>query len=239
MSQRAKIIWLLPLIVAMAFMTSGAASAAVNKPATKPIGLYVQDKLVKPTVAPIVKNGRVYVEFRSVVKALGFTFNYDAAKQVITANSEDASFKIELKTGQTYVNGKRFVYDQGVPMIIASGANTLVIGHLFHATEYLYTDYYADKKIVMVYEDPWGKPKKSDVRTIQSVIKKYYADAGASSVTSIQLKSWGSFVTITADAAFAKGGDVLLNRIEHASIEMERGTVKSGPFTISNPRSNT
>src|SRR5690349_11277744 len=130
MPQRAKTIWLLPLIVAMLFLSSGVASAAVTKSTAKPISLYVQDKLVKPKVAPIVKNGRIYVEFRSVVKALGFTFNYDAAKQVVTAHFEDASFKIELKTGQTYVNGKRFIYEQGVPMIIDSGANTLVMGHL-------------------------------------------------------------------------------------------------------------
>lgn len=230
MSHRAKTVWLLSLIFTMVFMVSGTASAAMNKSATKPISVYVQDKLVKPTVAPIVKNGRIYVEFRSVIKALGFSFNYDAAKQVITAKSEDASFKIELKTGRTYVNGNLFEYDRGVPMIIASGANTLVMGHLFHATNYLYADYYSDTKIVKVYEDPWGMPKKSDVRTIQSVIQKHYADAGASSVTNFQLKSWGSYVTMTADAAFPKSGNELLARIEHASIEMERG--EGGDWTI-------
>lgn len=237
MSHRAKVTWILSLIFTIAFMSPGAASAAANKSATKPISLYVQDKLVKPAVSPVVKNGRIYVELRSVVKALGFAFNYDAAKQVITATSEDAAFKIELKTGRIYVNGNRYVYEQGVPMIIASGANTLVMGILFQATDYLYADYYSDTKVVKVYENPWGKPKKSDVRKMQAIIKKHFADAGASSATNIQLQSWGSVVTLTVDAAFSKSENELLDRIEHASVQMKRGS--GNVWTIYDIQSDT
>ncbi|MFD1908452.1 hypothetical protein ACFSQ7_37325 [Paenibacillus rhizoplanae] len=42
----------------------------------------------------------MYVEFRSVVQALGFKFKYDAAGKQITATSEDASFKVDLKNGK-------------------------------------------------------------------------------------------------------------------------------------------
>jgi ketosteroid isomerase-like protein len=220
---QAKSALILALVIAVMLMSLNSVSAA-TKPVVKPIRVYVQDKEIRPTVAPAIREGRVYVEFRSVIQALGFKFNYDAAKKVITADSEDASFKIDLKTGATYVNGIRFVYDSNAPMIIASGANTLVINHLFHATDYLYADYYSDKKILKVYEDPWGKPKKADLRSIQSVIATHYQTAagGASSITGFELQSWGTYATVSADVTIRKSGDELLDRIEHATIEMER-----------------
>ncbi|MCD9022593.1 stalk domain-containing protein [Cohnella silvisoli] len=212
--------------------------SAATKPIVKPIRVYVQDKEIRPAAAPVIQGGRVYVEFRSVVQALGYKFKYDTVKKVITADSEDASFKIDLKTGATYVNGMRFLYDPKAPMIIASGANTLVLNHLFHATSYLNADYYSDKKILKVYEDPWGKPKKADLRAIRAVIDTHYQTAGGvSSITGFELRSWGTYATVSADVTIRKSGDELLDRIEHATIEMERGN--GNRWTIHDIQSET
>jgi hypothetical protein len=206
--------------------------SAAAKPAAKPIRVFVQDKEIKPKSAPVIKGGRVYVEFRSVVQALGFNYKYDAAKKQITADTEDVAFKIDLKSGATYINGKRYVFSNDAPMIIANGTNTLVMTYLFSATHYLGTGYYADQKTLKVYEDPFGAPKKSDMRTIRSVIEQHYQGSGASSVTGFEVQSWGTYVTVEVDAALPKGGAELLDRIDHASIEMERQA--GGQWTIHN-----
>ncbi|BBH23247.1 hypothetical protein Back11_45920 [Paenibacillus baekrokdamisoli] len=213
---------ILPLVIAIMLMSLTSVSAA-TKPVVKPIRVFVQDKEIRPTAAPVIRGGRVYIEFRSVVQALGFKVKYDAVKKVINADSEDASFMIDLKTGATYVDGKRFVYDLEAPMIIVSGANTLVMNQLFHATSYLGADFYSDTKIVKVYEAPWGKPKKADLRTIQSIITTHFqTTGGASSITGFELQSWGTYVTVSADVTIRKSGDELLDRIEHEIIKMDR-----------------
>ncbi|SFF31218.1 Copper amine oxidase N-terminal domain-containing protein [Paenibacillus algorifonticola] len=217
---KCSLLLLLALVLIMISISSVSAAAV---PVEKPIKFYVQGKEMKPVNAPIIRGGRVYVEFRSAVKALGFTFNYDKSKKIITARSEDAFFKIDLNSGTTYVNGRMFRYDWATPAIIESGANTLVLGHLFHATDYLYADYYPDKNIAEVYESAWGKPKKADLRMIRSILEThYYTVSEAAELRSFELKSWGSFVTIHVDAFIPKSGEELLDRMLHADIEMKR-----------------
>ncbi|KQO18350.1 stalk domain-containing protein [Paenibacillus sp. Leaf72] len=75
------------LVIACMLMPNTSVFAA-DKPVVQPIRLLVQDKEIKPVVAPIIRGGRVYVEFRSVVKELGFTFHFDKNKKIITARSE-------------------------------------------------------------------------------------------------------------------------------------------------------
>jgi len=226
------------LVIALLLLSMNSVAAATTKQADKQkqIRVFVLDKEIKPAVAPVIKYGSVFVEFRSIVQALGYKFKYDAAKKVITADSEDASFRIDLKTGRTYVNGSMFIWDTNSPMIIASGANTLVNRRLFHAAEYLSTEYYS--KTLKVYEDPWGKPKKADLRAIQSVIDQHYRTlAGFSSITGIELISWGTFVTVSVSVSIKKSGDELLDRIEHATLEMNRGN--GNKWTIHNIESET
>ncbi|WP_341280845.1 stalk domain-containing protein [Paenibacillus sp. FSL H8-0537] len=217
---KGSLLLLLALVLIMMSISSVSAAAV---PVEKPIKFYVQGKEIKPVNAPIIRGGRVYIEFRSAVKALGFTFNYDKSRKIITARSEDAFFKIDLNSGTTYVNGRMFRYDWETPAIIESGANTLVLGHLFHATDYLYADYYPDKNIAEVYESAWGKPKKADLRMIRAILDDYYlAVSPAAEITSFELASWGTYVTVSTDVVVPKGNSELLDRIEHATIEMSR-----------------
>lgn len=189
----------------------------------KPIRVYVQNKEIKPAVAPVIKGGKVYVEFRSVAVALGLSFNYDKANKVITAQSEDVSYKIDVKKGTAYIDGEPYVYDSANPMIISSGANTLVMTHLFRATDYWSADYLSEKKAVYISDDLWGKPKKRDLRAIRAIVEKHYSAANSKAViTKFALESWGSYATLSVDVKFPKTEADLLARLEHAEIEMER-----------------
>lgn len=215
---------ILPMIFSLILLPLTSISAAAKaKPATNPVRVYVNDKEVKPAVAPAFKGGRTYVEFRSVVKALGFSFNYDKANQIITAKSEDVTFKIDVKNGKTYIDGIEYKYDDKYPMIIPSGANTLVVGLLFEATDYWYVEYASRKNAVIVYDQEFGKPKKSDLLAIRSVIEQHYGTAdGHATITKCEMESWGTYVTMLVDVKIPKGGNELLDRMEHATIKMYR-----------------
>ncbi|MBT2292591.1 hypothetical protein J7E73_26340 [Paenibacillus albidus] len=199
-------------------LTPASAASGLDK---RPLQVYVQDKRIHPTQAPVIQNGRVYVEFRSVALALGLKFKYDERKQVITASSEDVIFNIDLKDGITLVNGREVFFDE--PMIIESGINTLVMIHLFNPSEHFNGEYNPRTKTVHVYEDPWGKPKKSDLKAIESFIREHYRKIGyANSVDNLKLESWGEHVTMTADVTIPKNGTGLVDRMEHSTISMNR-----------------
>ncbi|OKP87663.1 hypothetical protein A3844_09615 [Paenibacillus helianthi] len=140
------------LAFVLTVMSLGPAAASAAAPNVKTIRVFVQSKEIHPKAAPILQGGRVYIEFRSVVLALGFKFNYDAAKKVITADSEDTSFKIDLKSGKTFLNGREFTYSKDAPMILGSGANVLVMNHLFNATSNIRVNYDAVHKNIVVYQ---------------------------------------------------------------------------------------
>ncbi|WEK54435.1 MAG: stalk domain-containing protein [Candidatus Cohnella colombiensis] len=176
----------------------------------------------------------MYVEFRSVVQALGFKLNYDKVKKMISASSEDTSINIDLKSGATYVDGMQFEYGREAPIIINSGSNILVMAQLFHATGYFYADYNSEQRIIKVYDDPWGMPKKADMRNILSVIEAHYPTG---SVKNFELQSWGTYVTVSANITIRKSGAELLDRVEHATIEMERED--GGRWTIHAIQSET
>ncbi|MGG4142551.1 stalk domain-containing protein [Paenibacillus algorifonticola] len=215
---KGSLLLLLALVLIMMSISSVSAAAV---PVEKPIKFYVLGKEIKPVNAPIIRGGRVYVEFRSAVKALGFTFNYDKSRKIITARSEDAFFKIDLYSGTAYVNGVQFIFNGETPTIIESGANTLVLGLLFQPTEYLVAKYDADKRIVNVHESMWPKPKKSDLRIIRFLVESHYQKVNSDiQITSFELESWGTYVTILTDIFIPKKGNELLDRMEHATIRM-------------------
>ncbi len=216
-----KYVLILPMIISLVMLPLTSISAAA-KPAAKPVRVYVQDKEIKPTVAPVLKGGRVYVEFRSIALALGYSFKYDAVNKIITAESEDVSFKIDVKKGTTYIDGVEYIYDNEYPMIIPSGANTLVVGFLFEATDYWRVEYDSMKKAVIFAEPFWVKPKKSDLRSIRSTIEEYYRTAyGKATITKCELVEWGTYATMSVDVMLPKSETELLDRLEHAGFEME------------------
>ena len=210
------------LIVFTTVTASGAVSAATSKPAAKAIRVYVGGKEIHPHAAAVIQNGRVYIEFRSVVQALGFKYKYDAANKLITADSEDASFKIDLKTKKTYVNNSLFTYDLNVPMILGSGADTLVMISLFSGTDYINADYDKTQKIVKVYEDLQGKPKKADLKKIRALVEAHYqTQAGYVAINKLEMESWGTYTMMLADVSVRRTGAELLDRVEHTAIKME------------------
>ncbi len=140
------------LAFVLTVMSLGPAAASAAAANVKTIRVFVQSEEIHPKAAPIVQGGRVYIEFRSVVLALGFKFNYDAAKKVITADSKDTSYKIDLKSGKTFLNDREFTYSKDAPMILGSGANVMVINHLFNATSNIRMNYDAVHKNIDVYQ---------------------------------------------------------------------------------------
>ncbi|WP_238653265.1 stalk domain-containing protein [Paenibacillus piscarius] len=203
-------------------MTANTVSAATATQTAKGIRVYVQNKEIHPRAASVIQGGSVYVEFRSVVQALGIKFKYDAAGKQITATSEDATFKVDLKTKKTFVNGSPYTYDSNVPMVIGSGADALVAITLYSETDYISADYDKTNKIVKVYEDLHGKPKKADLKKIQALIKAHYQTLdGFQSIDKLEMESWREYTVMLADVSFRKTETELLDRVEHVTLEME------------------
>jgi hypothetical protein len=217
-----KYAFILSTIILLATLPLTSISAA-SKPAA-PLRVYVQNKEVKANISPVIKGGRVYVEFRSVAVALGFSFKYDADKQIITAGSEDISFKIDVKKGTTYIDGEKYNLNSKDPMTIPSGANTLVMLHLFNATDYSYAEYNEDTRIVTISENLWRKARTSDLRKIRSEIDKFYKAAyDNATITKYEVSpSTGSYTTIWVDVKLPKNETVLLDRLEHTEFNLER-----------------
>ncbi|MEK3876361.1 stalk domain-containing protein [Paenibacillus sp. FSL M7-0420] len=202
--------------------TANTVSAATAAQTAKGMRVYVQNKEIHPRAATVVQGGSVYVEFRSVVQALGFKFKYDADSKQITATSEDASFKVDLKTKKTFVNGSLYTHNSKIPMVIGSGADALVALSLFEETNYINADYDKTNKLVKVYEDLQGKPKKADLNKIQALIKAHYQTLdGFKSIDKFEMKSWGEYTVMLADVSFRKTETELLDRVDHVTLEME------------------
>ncbi|MFD2408615.1 stalk domain-containing protein [Paenibacillus rhizoplanae] len=218
----ANVLYLLLITLLGVAMTANTVSAATASETAKGIRVYVQNKEIHPRAASVIQGGSVYVEFRSVVQALGFKFKYDAAGKQITATSEDASFKVDLKTEKTIVNGSLYTYDSNIPMVIGSGADALVALSLYSETDYISADYDKTNKIVKVYKDLQGKPKKVDLKKMQALIKAHYQTLdGFKSIDMLEMKSWGEYTVMLADVSFRKTETELLDRVEHVTLEME------------------
>ncbi|MEJ9159059.1 stalk domain-containing protein [Paenibacillus graminis] len=228
---------MLILVCLITFITWNPTGASAKAAAVKTIRLYVHDKEIHPMSAPVIQGGKLYVEFRSVVQALGFSFKYDAAKKVISAGTEDASFRIDLKAKKAYVNEISFS-ETGTPVFIGSGADIMVLGSIFKKTEYINADYDQKQKIVRIYEDLQGKPKKSDLKTIRVLLEAHYQTSGGlATIKNLNLEKWGSYTEMSADVLIRKSGGELLDRIEHASIYMVHNADKS--WTINNIDTDT
>lgn len=161
------------VLTVMSLSPAAASAAASNVKTTR---VFVQGNEIHPKAAPIVQGGIMYIEFRSAALALGFKFNYDAAKKLITADSEGTSFKIDLKSGKTFLNGRQFTYSKDAPMILGSGANVLVMDHLFNATSNIRVSYDAVHKNVDVYQTESGNLQRlslADKAAIDTLLDKY------------------------------------------------------------------
>ncbi|KWX79099.1 hypothetical protein AMQ84_07775 [Paenibacillus riograndensis] len=232
-----KSITMLVLVCLITLMAWNPAEASAKAAAVQTIRVYVHDKEIHPKTAPVIQGGRLYVEFRSAVQALGFSYKYDAVKKVITAGSEDASFRIDLKAKKAYVNEISFS-ETGTPVFIGSGTDIMVLGSIFKRTEYINADYDQKQKIVRIYEDLQGKPKKSDLKTIRALLEAHYqTSSGLASIQKLDVKAWGSYTAMSADVLIRKSGGELLDRIEHASIYMVHNADKS--WTINNIDTDT
>lgn len=229
------LMFFLAFMLTVMSLSPAMASAAPN---VNTILVFVQNKQIQPKVAPVIQGGRLYIEFRSVVLALGFKFNYDATTKVITAVSENESFKIDLKSRKTYLNGRQFTYGPDAPVILGTGANVLVMNHLLNATNSIIANYDSVHKDVNVYEDLEGKPNEADLKKIRAAIEAYYHTSdGLASIKALNIESWGMFTTMLADITIRKSGTELLDRTEHATIKMLHATDKS--WIISDVQSET
>ncbi|MNS34019.1 hypothetical protein D3C72_661410 [compost metagenome] len=149
-------------------------AAAASSPANKSIRVFVHNKEIHPSSAPIVRYGRVFVELRSILKTLGYTLSYDDKKKVFSAVSEDKTIKVDLKSGKANLSGEAFPNDPKDPYVITGGASTFVdLEFLDYATG-LESDWDAVSRTVKVHKSRDGKPLKADIREMNAVIKKMF-----------------------------------------------------------------
>ncbi|WP_433942933.1 stalk domain-containing protein [Paenibacillus sp. SN-8-1] len=147
---------------------------AASSPAKKTIRVYVNNKEIHPSSAPIERYGRVYVELRSVLKTLGYTLSYDDKKKMFSAVSEDKTIKIDLKSGKSNLSGEAFPNNPKDPFVITGGASTFVdLEFLDYATG-LETDWDKASRTVKVHKSRDGEPLKADIREMNAVIKKMF-----------------------------------------------------------------
>lgn len=94
------------LIFAMLFVFTGSIQAAPAK-APAQIRVYLDGKEMKFQVAPVIKNGVTFVQFRPLFQTLGYTVNWNNATKQVTGTFADQ--KIQMKLGSTiaYVNGQK------------------------------------------------------------------------------------------------------------------------------------
>ncbi|RUT35649.1 copper amine oxidase N-terminal domain-containing protein [Paenibacillus zeisoli] len=149
-------------------------AAAASAPANKAIRVYVHNKEIHPSSAPIIRYGRVFVELRSILKTLGYTLSYDDKKKVFSAVSEDKTIKIDLKTGKANLSGEAFPNDPKDPYVITGAASTFVdLEFLDYATG-LETDWDKANRTIKVHKSTTGEPLKADIREMNTVIKKMF-----------------------------------------------------------------
>lgn len=149
-------------------------AAAASAPAKKTIKVYVHNKEIHPSSAPIERYGRVFVELRSILKTLGYTLSYDDKKKVFSAVSEDKTIKIDLKSGKSNLSGETHPNDPKDPYVITGGASTFVdLDFLDYATG-LETDWDKTNRTIKVHKSTMGDPLKADIREMKAVIKKMF-----------------------------------------------------------------
>ncbi|MBE1443740.1 stalk domain-containing protein [Paenibacillus sp. OAS669] len=77
---------------------------SVNAAAERPIRVYLDNKLVKFEVQPVLENGTTLVPFRAIFEKLGLTVGWDADTQTVTGTKDGLTIELVIDDTDAYVN---------------------------------------------------------------------------------------------------------------------------------------
>jgi len=155
--------------------------------AKPPIEVVLADEVISFDVPPVVQNQTVYVEFRSLFQALGFTVAYNEKTKVIAGVSKNTRIQMKVGSSDTLVNGVR----SSVPATpIAINGRTLVpLRFIGEATGLIVEWNSAANAVFMEYKGP----TEVDMKAIQALFNKQEQFYSKKDVN-------GYMTTITADS---------------------------------------
>lgn len=77
---------------------------SANAAAERPIRVYLDNKLVKFEVQPILENGTTLVPFRAIFEKLGLAVGWDAATETVTGTKDGLTIELVIDDTDAYVN---------------------------------------------------------------------------------------------------------------------------------------
>ncbi|WP_028550594.1 copper amine oxidase N-terminal domain-containing protein [Paenibacillus sp. UNC451MF] len=77
---------------------------SVNAAAERPIRVYLDNKLIKFEVQPILENGTTLVPFRAIFEKLGLAVSWDADTETVTGTKDGLTIELAIDDTDAYVN---------------------------------------------------------------------------------------------------------------------------------------
>lgn len=102
--------------------------AALSAPSTaaaaeRPIRVYLDNKLVKFEVQPILDNGTTLVPFRAIFEKLGLEVGWDEATQTVTGTKDGLAIRLTIDDTEAFVNDQSYGLELAPRLV---DGNTLV-----------------------------------------------------------------------------------------------------------------
>jgi len=149
--------------------------------ARQPIEVVLDDEPIDFDVPPVVQNQTVYVEFRSLFQALGFTVAYNEKTKVIAGVSKKTRIQMKLGSSDTLVNG----VPSSVPAkpIAINGRTLVPLRFIGEATGLIVKWDSAANAVFLDYKPP----TEADIKAIQALFNKqeqYYSKKDLKGFTS-------------------------------------------------------
>ncbi|WP_165452466.1 stalk domain-containing protein [Paenibacillus thalictri] len=92
------------VLSACLMVTAIALPATVHAAAERQVKVYLDNKLVKFDVPPILDDGTTLVQFRPIFERLGLTVGWDAATQTVTGTNDSLKITLTIDDIDAYVN---------------------------------------------------------------------------------------------------------------------------------------
>jgi len=140
--------------------------------ARPPIDVFLDEEFIDFDVPPVVQNQTVYVEFRSLFQALGFTVAYNDKTKVISGVSKKTRIQMKVGSSDTLVNG----VPSSVPAkpIAINGRTLVPLRFIGEATGLIVKWDSAANAVFLDYK----APTEADIKAIQALFNKqeqYYS----------------------------------------------------------------
>ncbi|CAM2971740.1 copper amine oxidase N-terminal domain-containing protein [Paenibacillus sediminis] len=110
-------------LLAVIFFIIFAATAQAAASTQSPIRVWLDQKEMKFQIAPVIKNGITFVQFKPLFQSLGYDVSWDAKTKQVAATAGGQKLQLTINSKTAYVNGGKNSL-QEAPFI--TGGNTLV-----------------------------------------------------------------------------------------------------------------